>query len=78
MLAGGGDGVEVADLTFLRILCLKYPHLRVLATVLSSANQVKTHSTAGEYSLLSRSSRMSKLQTELAVLAQMLSLVPLG
>ena len=32
--------MQVADLTFLRVICLKYPQLKVLATVLSSANQV--------------------------------------
>ena len=38
-LRAGGDGVEVADLRFLRALLVSYPHIKVLATVLSRDNQ---------------------------------------
>jgi hypothetical protein len=38
-LRTGGDGVEVADLSFLWRLCRDYPHVKFLATVLSSDNQ---------------------------------------
>ena len=38
-LRAGGDGVEVADLRFLRALLVTYPHIKVLATVLSRDNQ---------------------------------------
>ena len=41
---GGGDGLEFVDLTFLRVLCLKYPQLTILATVLSKSNQVRKFS----------------------------------
>ena len=35
----GGDGVEVADLSFVRQLCVRFPHVKFLLTVLSSDNQ---------------------------------------
>lgn len=38
-LRTGGDGVEVADLNFLWQLCREYPHVKFLATVLSTDNQ---------------------------------------
>ena len=38
-LRGGGDAVEVADLTFVRQLCVRYPHVKFLLTVLSHDNQ---------------------------------------
>jgi len=38
-LRTGGDAVEVADLSFLRALCLRYPTVKFLVTVLSHANQ---------------------------------------
>jgi len=38
-LRTGGDGVEVADLRFLRNLCLAYPQVKLLVTVLSTENQ---------------------------------------
>jgi len=36
---GGGDGVEVASLDFLAVLCRRNPFLRIMATVLSRENQ---------------------------------------
>ena len=38
-LRSGGDAVEVADLGFIRQLCLSYPSVKFLVTVLSQANQ---------------------------------------
>lgn len=38
-LRSGGDGVTVADLSFLGDVCRRYPRLKVLATVLSRDNQ---------------------------------------
>jgi hypothetical protein len=38
-LRGGGDGVEVADLSFVRLLCVRFPHVKFLLTVLSTGNQ---------------------------------------
>jgi len=38
-LRAGGDGVEVADLTFMWKLCAAYPQVKFLLTVLSLANQ---------------------------------------
>ena len=38
-LRGGGDAVEVADLSFVRQLCVRYPHVKFLLTVLSHDNQ---------------------------------------
>lgn len=38
-LRTGGDGVEVADLSFVRALCLNYPSVKLLLTVLSRDNQ---------------------------------------
>lgn len=38
-LRTGGDAVEVADLSWLRELCLAYPHVKFLVTVLSAVNQ---------------------------------------
>ena len=38
-LRSGGDGVEVADLSFVRTLCVRYPHVKFLLTVLSNDNQ---------------------------------------
>ena len=38
-LRAGGDGVETADLRFVASLCARYPHVKVLLTVLSEANQ---------------------------------------
>jgi len=38
-LQAGGDGVEVADLRWLRELLLVYPHIKFLVTVLSRDNQ---------------------------------------
>lgn len=38
-LRTGGDGVEVADLSFVWQLCVRYPHVKFLLTVLSAVNQ---------------------------------------
>ena len=38
-LRAGGDGVEVAQLGWLRTLCVKYPSVKFLVTVLSADNQ---------------------------------------
>ena len=38
-LRAGGDAVEVADLSWLREVCLAYPHVKLLVTVLSAENQ---------------------------------------
>ena len=38
-LRGGGDAVEVADLSFVRQLCVRYPAVKFLLTVLSQDNQ---------------------------------------
>ena len=38
-LRGGGDAMEVADLSFVRQLCVRYPHVKFLLTVLSRDNQ---------------------------------------
>ena len=38
-LRAGGDGVEVAQLGWLRTLCVKYPSVKLLVTVLSADNQ---------------------------------------
>jgi hypothetical protein len=38
-LRSGGDGVEVADLSFIRQMCSHYPSVKFLVTVLSADNQ---------------------------------------
>ena len=38
-LRAGGDGVEVADLSWLRTLCVHHPSVKFLVTVLSADNQ---------------------------------------